>query len=84
MEYVVQLDDRGRLWIPSKLRRRLGLKPGSKVVLRIVKDHIELYSLSRMYESVSRIFNEKFRNWREEGHEASSYLELLVKKVENS
>ncbi|MHA1722753.1 MAG: AbrB/MazE/SpoVT family DNA-binding domain-containing protein, partial [Candidatus Baldrarchaeia archaeon] len=35
-EVIVVVDDRGRVLIPSEYRRRLNLKPGSKLKLKIV------------------------------------------------
>ncbi len=80
MEYVVSIDDRGRIIIPGEVRRRLNIKSGARIILRVRKDDIvELIPLSRLSEEVSRIFEDKFKDWREDLHEASKLLERMVK-----
>jgi len=80
MEYVVSIDERGRVLIPGEVRRRVGLKGRSRVLVRVREDGvIELIPLEKLFSEVSKIFEEKFRGWREEEHEASRILEDLVR-----
>ncbi|RLG84822.1 MAG: AbrB family transcriptional regulator [Thermoprotei archaeon] len=80
MEYVVSIDERGRVLIPGEVRRRVGLKGRSRVLVRVREDGvIELVPLEKLFSEVSKIFEEKFRGWREEEHEASRILEDLVR-----
>ncbi|MHA1581375.1 MAG: AbrB/MazE/SpoVT family DNA-binding domain-containing protein, partial [Candidatus Baldrarchaeia archaeon] len=39
-EIIVVIDDRGRVLIPSEYRKRLNLKSGSKLKLKIVKGNV--------------------------------------------
>ncbi len=43
--WLRSIDAHGRITIPAELRRQLGLRPGSRVVLVAEKDHIRLYPL---------------------------------------
>jgi len=75
MEYVVTLDERGRIVLPVEVRRRLGIKGRRKVLLRVREDNVvELTILNKLYDSVVEVFEDKFKNWREEDHEASKLL----------
>ncbi len=80
MEVVVIVDKRGRVLIPSEVRKRLGIKGRSRMLLRVRDDGvIELIPLDELYREVSEIFERRFREWREEDHEASKLLRVLVK-----
>ncbi|MHA1589683.1 MAG: AbrB/MazE/SpoVT family DNA-binding domain-containing protein [Candidatus Njordarchaeales archaeon] len=80
MEYVVIIDERGRLVLPSEVRKRLGIEGRSRVLIRVKGDGtVELYPLNKLYEEVSRVFEEKFNGWKEEAHEASKLLSSLLK-----
>ena len=80
MERVVTLDVRGRVLIPGEVRRKLGIRGRSKLLLRVRDDGvIELIPLNKLYTEVSRVFEVKFRGWREESHEASRILEELMR-----
>jgi len=49
-------------------------------MLRVRDDGIlEIIPLNKLYDEVSRIFEEKFRDWKEENHEASKFLIRMVK-----
>jgi AbrB family looped-hinge helix DNA binding protein len=43
--WLRNIDAQGRVTIPAELRRQLGFRPGSRVVLVAEKDHIRLYPL---------------------------------------
>ncbi|MFN8497100.1 MAG: AbrB/MazE/SpoVT family DNA-binding domain-containing protein [Anaerolineae bacterium] len=45
-EYVGTLTEKGQVTVPAAVRRRLGIKPRSKVVFRIVGDRVELAASS--------------------------------------
>jgi len=80
MEFVVAIDERGRILIPGKIRKILGVKGKDRFLLRVRDDGvIELIPLGKMYSVVSKIFENKFKGWREESHEASKILKELVK-----
>ncbi len=75
MEYVVSIDERGRIVLPAEVRRRLGLKGKRKVLIRVRNNGVvELIVMNKIYNDIARVFEEKFKNWREEDHEASKLL----------
>ena len=74
MEYVVIIDKRGRIVIPAEVRKRLGLRGGQRVLLKVKGDVVELLVIDRIYEDLATVFEERFRGWREEDHEASKLL----------
>ncbi len=72
---MVVVDDRGRMLLPADLRRRLGLRRGHRLVLRVAEDgRLELLPLERELERVSEVFRRRFAGWREEDHEATAAL----------
>jgi len=42
---IVTTSSKGQVVIPKKEREKVGLKPGSKVMVKAVSDHIEIYPL---------------------------------------
>uniref|UniRef100_A0A7J3X8N6 AbrB/MazE/SpoVT family DNA-binding domain-containing protein n=1 Tax=Thermofilum pendens TaxID=2269 RepID=A0A7J3X8N6_THEPE len=79
MDYVVTVDDRGRVLLPVDVRRRLGLRKGSKLILRVVEGgRLEAIPLERELERVAEVFKRKFAGWREEDHEATTTLLGMV------
>jgi len=85
MEYVVLVDERGRLVLPGALRKSLNLKGRSRVVLRLRDDGVvELIPLCKLRREVEEVFREKFRDWREEDHEASKLLRKMVTRIGDS
>jgi len=42
---IVTTSPKGQVVIPKKEREKLGLKPGSKVMVKAASDHIEIYTL---------------------------------------
>jgi len=42
---IVTTSPKGQVVIPKKERDKLGLKPGSKVMVKAASDHIEIYTL---------------------------------------
>ena len=49
-------------------------------VINIDERVVELIAMDKIYNDIVRVFEEKFRNWREEEHEASK---LIMKAVES-
>ena len=84
MEYVVTIDERGRIVIPIEVRRKLGIKGKRKVLLK-VKDNksIELIVFDKLYEDITATFEEKFKDWKEEDHEASKFLLRMTNNGNN-
>ena len=79
MEYVVTSDERGRIVLPAEVRQRLGIKGKRKVLLRVREDNvIEVTILNKLYHNVVKVFEDKFKNWKEENHEASKPLMEIV------
>ena len=76
---VVRLDDRGRLVLPRDLREAIGLREGSRLLVRLRdKSIIELIPLDELHARVMEVFRRKLREWREEDHEAARLIESLV------
>jgi AbrB family looped-hinge helix DNA binding protein len=42
---IVATSAKGQVVIPKKEREKLGMKPGAKVIVKAVSDHIEIYPL---------------------------------------
>ena len=42
MKTAITIDSAGRVVLPSETRRRLNLRPGSRLLLSVVAEHIEL------------------------------------------
>jgi AbrB family looped-hinge helix DNA binding protein len=42
---VVTTSPKGQVVIPKEEREKIGIKPGSKVAVELVNDHIEIYPL---------------------------------------
>jgi AbrB family looped-hinge helix DNA binding protein len=74
--YMVVVDDRGRIHLPDDVRKRLGLKRGSKLILRILADgSLEAVPLEKVVDA----FRRKLAGWKEEEHEATATLLKMVK-----
>ena len=81
MSYVVTIDDRGRILLPADVRRKLGLRKGSKLVLRVAEGgRLEAVPLERELERVAEVFRRRFAGWREEDHEATALLFGVVRE----
>lgn len=81
---MVVIDERGRIVLPKEVRRRLGISDKHRILVRVRDDNvIELHILDKLYESVTRTFEEKFRDWKEEEHEASKLLSKMMKNGDN-
>lgn len=79
MEKMVFIDNRGRLVIPREIREIMGIEKGCKAIVKVKnKEVLEVIILSKLRDRLAKIFNEKFRDWREDEHEASKFLSRLV------
>ena len=45
---TVRIDERGRITIPSEIRRRLGIRPGTELVVEVAGDGIVLKPIKRL------------------------------------
>ena len=78
-EYLVVLDEKSRLQVPAELRRKLGLGPRSRVVLRLRADGVvEMIPFERLWREAVEAAERLLGGWREEDHEASRLLSRLV------
>jgi len=79
---ILHLGDRGRLVLPSRLRKRLGWKTGDELVLMVEDDggirlaslREQLYQVEGMYASVSperRLSDELIQERKEENRRRS-------------
>ncbi len=53
MRYVVEVDERGRLTLPKKVREKLGIK--GKVLIRIREGIVEIIPLDRLRKEISEL-----------------------------
>lgn len=67
-EIVVRLDDQGRVFVPSKLRKALGLKAGDMLVVKVKDKNLEITTLAHAIKSAKEIVKSYARGrklWRE-------------------
>ena len=78
--YLLRLGDRGRIALPSRLRKRLGLRTGEKLVLTVDDDGMmrlaslreQLDQIQGMWETSNRSLSEELiRERREENRRES-------------
>jgi AbrB family looped-hinge helix DNA binding protein len=43
--YIARLDERGRIYLPKVVRERLQMKFGDKLYVKILDDHIAVYTI---------------------------------------
>ena len=83
MSYVVKIDDCGRILLPLEVRRKLKLRKGSRLILRVTeKGYLEAFPMEEL-KNIAEIFRRKFAGWKEEDHEASILL-LKMRKCGGS
>ena len=68
--YRAKITEGGRLIVPAELRRRLGLHPGSTVILDVSDEELRVRSLNRAVERAQTIV----RNFVPEGVSLSEEL----------
>jgi AbrB family looped-hinge helix DNA binding protein len=42
--YIARLDERGRIYLPKVLRERLQMRFGDKLCVKVLDDHIAVYT----------------------------------------
>ncbi len=83
MSETVSIDEKGRLVLSKKIREEAGIVPKSTLVVRISgAGRIELSNPSLLIEEAQRIGRRKLSGWKEDEHEATSYLLESVRKHE--
>jgi AbrB family looped-hinge helix DNA binding protein len=83
MSETVSVDEKGRLVLPKKIREEAGIAPNSRVLVRISgAGKIELSDPNRLKEEAQRVGRKKLSGWREDEHEATTYLLGNMKKHE--
>lgn len=71
---IVTTSPKGQVVIPKKEREKLGLKPGAKVMVKAVSNHIEIYPLPEdpveyfcgIFEKGSSLTNALLKDRKEE------------------
>jgi len=56
--YKAKLDDRGRVYIPRELRKKLKLEAGSTLYIILSKEGIRIFSAKAFEKKVSKVINE--------------------------
>ena len=83
MSETASVDEKGRLVLPKKIREEAGIVPRSTLLVRISgAGRIELSNPDVLTQEAQRIGKKKLSGWREDEHEATSYLLGSVKKHE--
>lgn len=83
MSESVSIDEKGRLVLPKKVREEAGIALGSKLLVRASgTGRVELSDPKVLTQQAQRIGRKKLSGWREEEHEATSYLLGKMKKHE--
>ena len=78
-EVLGRVGKRGELYPPKSLREAAGIRPGSKVIFRLVGENLEIEAVPSLedllnMESIANITLEEFENYR------SELSEKLVKR----
>ena len=56
--YKAKLDDRGRVYIPTELRKKLKLKAGSTLYIILSKEGIRIFSVEAFEKEISKVISE--------------------------
>lgn len=67
-EMLVILDDQGRVFVPSKLRKELGLKAGDMLLVKVKDKNLEITTLAHAIKGAKEIVKRYARGrklWRE-------------------
>jgi AbrB family looped-hinge helix DNA binding protein len=59
MEVCVRLGENGRVVIPAAFRRRLGLRPGDRLTLRLAQDGVVIESRRAAVRAAQRMVRER-------------------------
>ncbi len=75
MAKVVNLDKKGRIIIPKKIRERAKIRaPAKLLVLTKAPGHIEVVMVSEDLETSAKIASRKLKGWKEEEHKGEELL----------
>ncbi len=58
MAVRVRVDERGRITLPSSVRRRLNIRPGDELVVSVVGDRIVIEKASNPFEKLAGILGD--------------------------
>ena len=58
MAVRVRVDERGRITLPSSVRRRLNIRPGDELVVSVVGDRIVIEKASNPFEKLAGILED--------------------------
>ena len=56
--YKIKLDDRGRVYIPTELRKKLKRKAGAILYIVLSEEGIRIFSAKAFEKKVSKVINE--------------------------
>ena len=49
--YITTLDDRGRIYLPKKIRNKLKVKAGERVYIYLNKDNVTIFSKQKLRQN---------------------------------
>jgi bifunctional DNA-binding transcriptional regulator/antitoxin component of YhaV-PrlF toxin-antitoxin module len=76
---AVHMDDIGRILLPEETRRRAGINPRSKLVVKVLrKGIIELSDFEEVTKNAQKIAVGKLAGWNEADHKESKLLQKLA------
>ena len=79
MSETVTLDEKGRLVLPKKIREQAGITANKTLVVRASGiGLVELSDPDLLASKAREIGSKKLKGWKEEDHEASSYLTRMM------
>lgn len=79
MSIVVNIDEKGRLIIPRKIREKTRMSTPGKVLVEAKDKSVELVPVSGALERAKKIAAKKLKGWKEEKHEEEKLLRELVR-----
>jgi len=85
MAESVTIDEKGRLVIPKDARRRAGIKPRSRLLVKVRGPGIiELRDYETLSQAVQKVAVKKLTGWREAEHREEKLLFKLSKEAEDA
>jgi bifunctional DNA-binding transcriptional regulator/antitoxin component of YhaV-PrlF toxin-antitoxin module len=77
---IVSIDKKGRLVLPKKVRTEAGINLEKRLVARATGiGRVELFDPEILEAEAQEIGKKKLYGWSEENHQATKYVEELVK-----